>query len=187
MLAMIWAQAHERAIGKDGTMPWNVPEDMALFKRATMGHPVIMGRNTWESLDPRWRPLPGRKNFVVTRNPDFVAEGAVTAGSLEAAYGAAQQAPGGELVWLIGGGQLYAYALEHDLADAALVTDLDFSVPGASAFAPTIPLNWEVTAAEPARGWLWSLKVQCHYRFTGYAKPSTMLPLAFSSLLAPEQ
>ena len=187
MLAMIWAQAHARAIGKNGKMPWRVPEDMALFKRLTLGHPVIMGRRTWESLDPRWRPLPGRRNFVVSRNTDYshVAAGAVTADSLEAAYAAAQQESGGELVWLIGGGQLYEYALAHDLAAGAVVTDLDFSVPEATAFAPEVPADWEVTAVYPAAGWLWSEKAESRYRFTAYGAPGTafqtILPWPFES------
>jgi dihydrofolate reductase len=66
-IGLIWAQARGGVIGKDGTMPWHLPEDLAHFKRTTLSHPVIMGRKTWESLPPRFRPLPGRANLVVTR------------------------------------------------------------------------------------------------------------------------
>lgn len=170
MLAMIWAQAPDLAIGKDGTMPWHVPEDMARFKALTMHHPVIMGRLTWESLPDRWRPLPGRTNFVVTRNPNYQAPGAIVMDSLEAAYAAAQASAGGELVWLVGGGQLYRYALAHDLADTAEVTELDIAVPGATAFAPPIPTDWQVTAREPGNGWHHSDKAAMNYRFVTYAR-----------------
>lgn len=181
MLAMIWAQARGRAIGKDGTLPWHVPEDMALFKRATLGHPVIMGRKTWESFDLRWRPLPGRDNIVVTRDSSYEAPGARVASSLEAAYDMASNSSSEDmLVWLIGGAQLYAYALEHDLADAALVTHLDIEVPDAHAFAPAIPAQWELAASQPRSGWLASAKADASYRFTLYRKPGSdfLLPLS---------
>ena len=67
-LVSIWAQAHSRAIGKDGTMPWHLPEDLAHFRRLTTGHPVIMGRATWESLGTKYQPLPGRRNIILTRS-----------------------------------------------------------------------------------------------------------------------
>ncbi|GAA1787892.1 dihydrofolate reductase [Leucobacter iarius] len=84
-LGMIWAEARGGAIGRDGDMPWHLPEDLAHFKRTTLGDPVIMGRRTWESLPERFRPLPGRANIVVTRDPGFVAEGARVAASVESA------------------------------------------------------------------------------------------------------
>ena len=75
-VGLIWAQSTSGVIGRDGTIPWSLPEDMAHFKRLTMGHTVVMGRRTWESLPVRFRPLPGRRNVVVSRNPDYLAEGA---------------------------------------------------------------------------------------------------------------
>ena len=75
-VGLIWAQSTSGVIGRDGTIPWSLPEDMAHFKRLTMGHTVVMGRRTWESLPVRFRPLPGRRNVVVSRNPDYRAEGA---------------------------------------------------------------------------------------------------------------
>ena len=172
MLAMIWAQAKGGAIGKDGQLPWHLPEDMALFKRMTMGHAVIMGRKTWESLDPRFRPLPGRRNFVVTRDPNYHAPGAHIARSLEEAYAAATEATH-DLVWLIGGGQLFAHAIASELADGAVVTDLNMKVPGATAFAPGVPFSWEALQANPAHGWNTSAKSEVNYRFTLYRRPGS--------------
>lgn len=84
-IGMIWAQTLNGAIGRDGDMPWHLPEDLAHFKATTLGKPVIMGRRTWESLPVKFRPLPGRANIVVTRNPSYAAEGALVVPSLEAA------------------------------------------------------------------------------------------------------
>ena len=75
-IGLIWAQARGGVIGKDGAMPWHLPEDLAHFKRTTLGCPVIMGRKTWDSLPPKFRPLPGRRNIVVTRNTQWQADGA---------------------------------------------------------------------------------------------------------------
>ncbi|PRC48787.1 dihydrofolate reductase, partial [Mycobacterium sp. ITM-2017-0098] len=75
-LGMIWAQSSSGVIGRDNGIPWRVPEDMARFKEITMGHTVIMGRLTWESLPAKFRPLPGRRNVVVTRQADYTADGA---------------------------------------------------------------------------------------------------------------
>lgn len=85
IIGMIWAQGHGRAIGRDGTMPWHIPEDLRFFQRVTMGHPVIMGRRTWGSLGERYRPLPGRANIVVSRNLQFEAPGATVVRSLDEA------------------------------------------------------------------------------------------------------
>ena len=107
-VTLVVAVAENGVIGKDGALPWRIPEDMRRFKRLTMGKPVIMGRKTWDSL-PR-KPLPGRTNIVVTRNKDFRAEGARVAGSLtEAAEIAREEKP--EAVMVIGGEAIYAEAL----------------------------------------------------------------------------
>ena len=82
---MVAAIARGGVIGSDGTVPWHLPEDMAFFRDLTTGHPVVMGRRTWDSLPDRFRPLPGRRNIVVTRNPAWKDEGAERAGSLEEA------------------------------------------------------------------------------------------------------
>ncbi|VEI13817.1 dihydrofolate reductase [Trueperella bialowiezensis] len=173
MLGLIWAQGHDRAIGRDGAMAWHVPEDMAFFRTMTTGHPVIMGRKTWESLGEKYRPLPGRQNIVVTRNPGYFANGALLAPSVEEAYSLARmsaKAATGEddpLVWVMGGGQIYAAALE--LADGVVVTDIDLEVPGADTFAPHIPFDWETVSSDPERGWHTSTN-GTRYRMSVYRK-----------------
>ncbi|MCA5892972.1 dihydrofolate reductase [Isoptericola sp. NEAU-Y5] len=142
MIGLIWAQARDAAgrpvIGAAGTIPWRVPEDFAHFKATTSGHPVVMGRRTWESL-PR-RPLPGRTNVVVTRQAGWDDSGATPAPSLGAALALASGAPGGEEVWVMGGERVYAEALA--LADRLVVTDVDLVVEG-DAFAPELdPHAW---------------------------------------------
>ncbi|ACZ31847.1 Dihydrofolate reductase [Xylanimonas cellulosilytica DSM 15894] len=156
MIALIWAQARDTAgrpvIGAGGDIPWRVAEDFTRFRTLTTGHPVVMGRRTWDSL-PR-RPLPGRTNVVVTRQPDWrpdddgavVTAGApeatavVVATTLDEALDGATQAPGGDLVWIIGGAEIYGQALA--VADRLEVTEIDLVVDG-DAFAPAIdPVHW---------------------------------------------
>ena len=119
-LGLIAAVGRNGAIGKDGQMPWELKADLAHFRRTTMGCPVVMGRRTWDSLPPRFRPLPGRRNIVVTRNPGWQAEGAEAAGSLDAALARLADAP---RVFVIGGGELYAQALPR--ADLLVLTEID--------------------------------------------------------------
>lgn len=138
---MIWAEARGGAIGLDGTMPWHLPEDLAHFKQATLGAPVIMGRRTWESLPERFRPLPGRANVVVTRDESYAAPGAEVRSSLESAVAAAEEL-GAEIVWIMGGGALYASAMP--LADELIVTRIELDVPDADTFAPSIDAGWEL-------------------------------------------
>ena len=92
-LHLIFARAANGVIGKNGTLPWHLPEDLAHFKRTTLGCPVIMGRKTWDSLPPRFRPLPGRLNIVVTRQSDWQAEGAQRAASIHASPDALPAGP----------------------------------------------------------------------------------------------
>ncbi|GAA3622284.1 dihydrofolate reductase [Microbacterium awajiense] len=158
-VGLVWAQAHGGVIGADGEMPWNVPEDAAHFRAVTWGAPVVMGRRTWESLPERFRPLPGRRNIVVTRRPDWSADGADRAGSLDEAL----EAAGDGEVWVIGGGQIYREAL--DCADVLEVTELDLEVEG-DAYAPA-PDGWKVVAADPPDGWHTST-TGIRYRFLTY-------------------
>jgi dihydrofolate reductase len=109
-LALIYARAANGVIGANGTMPWHLPEDLAHFKALTQGHPVIMGRKTWDSLPARFRPLPGRTNIVVTRQADWHADGAQRAASLDEALSLAEQS-GAATAWIMGGAQIYAQAL----------------------------------------------------------------------------
>jgi dihydrofolate reductase len=142
---LIYARAANGVIGKDNAMPWHLPEDLAHFKALTQGHPVIMGRKTWDSLPPRFRPLPGRTNIVVTRQadwqPDTQADPAntatVRAASLEAAL--EEAARHGSSVWVMGGAQIYAQALP--LAQRVEVTIIHQDFEG-DAHAPTLGEEW---------------------------------------------
>jgi dihydrofolate reductase len=141
-IGLIYARSRGGVIGKDGVMPWHIPEDLAHFKKVTGGCPVVMGRKTWDSLPPRFRPLPGRRNIVITRQPGWAAEGAERAGSLQEALAACGGAP---MVWVIGGAQIYAQALP--LADVVEATEIDADFSG-DAFAPQLGAEWEETARE---------------------------------------
>ena len=141
-LNLIFARAANGVIGQHNTLPWHLPEDMAHFKRTTLGCPVIMGRKTWDSLPAKFRPLPGRLNVVVTRQPDWTAAGAVVAHSLQAACAAC---PPGSTAWVIGGAELYTQAL--GLASSAVVTEIDADFEG-DAFAPRFGPEWIETARE---------------------------------------
>ncbi|MFI7584827.1 dihydrofolate reductase [Kocuria sp. M1N1S27] len=151
----IWAQTTDGVIGRAGTMPWSLPEDMAFFRRTTTGHPVIMGRRTWESFPERFRPLPGRTNVVITSSPERVAgedgPGTVlTASSYAEAVGLARRSPGAERIWVIGGGEVYRQALgdaEHPVTEV-LVTVIDLAADG-DTHAPVLDGSW---AAEPVVG-----------------------------------
>jgi dihydrofolate reductase len=128
-IALVAAVARGGVIGRDGGLPWRLPEDMAHFREVTIGHPVVMGRRTWESLPDRFRPLPGRRNVVVTRNPEWSSTGAERAGSLEEALALVG---GAERVSVIGGGELFAQALP--LADELVLTEIDLGFEGDTFF-----------------------------------------------------
>jgi len=138
-LNLSFARARNGVIGKDYPLPWHLPEDLAHFKQTTLGQPVVMGRKTWESLPPKFRPLPGRTNIVVTRQTDWQAVGAVVAHSLEEAM---QHCPDEAHVWVIGGAEVYAQAMP--LASRAVVTEIDADFEG-DAFAPTFDSRWQET------------------------------------------
>ncbi len=141
-LHLIYARAANGVIGANNTLPWHLPEDLAHFKRTTLGCPVIMGRKTWDSLPPKFRPLPGRLNVVVTRQEGWQAEGAQSAASLEAALALCAQASD---TWVIGGAQIYAQALP--LAHSVVVTEIDLHVAG-DAFAPVLGDQWQEASRE---------------------------------------
>ncbi|PZO19586.1 MAG: dihydrofolate reductase [Burkholderiales bacterium] len=141
-LHLIFARAANGVIGRNNALPWHLPEDMAHFKRTTLGCPVIMGRKTWDSLPPKFRPLPGRLNIVVTRDAQWQADGAARAGSLQEAMALC---PLDANAWVIGGAQIYAAALP--LADTAVVTEIAQEFEG-DAFAPTFGPQWRETARE---------------------------------------
>ena len=138
-LHLIYARARNNVIGKNGDLPWHLPEDLAHFKRTTLGQAVVMGRVTWESIPEKFRPLPGRRNVVVSRQADYIATGAAVVTSLQAALAFF---PSDEVVWLIGGAQLYAQALP--LAAQIVVTEIDADFEG-DAFAPLLGPDWHET------------------------------------------
>lgn len=156
-LGLIWAEARGGVIGADGGMPWHVPEDLAHFREVTMGSPVIMGRRTWESFPDRFRPLPGRRNIVVTRSSSWRGDGAERAASLDDALSLVSDS---DAVWVIGGGLLFAEAI--DRADVLEVTELDLAVDG-DTVAPG-RADWSVVAVSPVEGWERS-RTGIRYRF----------------------
>ena len=158
-IGLVWAEAAGGVIGAHGGMPWHVPEDLAHFKEVTAGGPVVMGRRTWESLPDRFRPLPGRRNIVVTRSDDWSAPGAERVSSLPSALATAADAPA-EWIWIIGGGELFREGI--DRADRLEVTELDLDVAG-DTFAPDRS-GWDAVATDPAEGWSTS-STGIRYRF----------------------
>jgi dihydrofolate reductase len=159
-LGLIWAQARGGVIGAGGTMPWHLPEDLAHFKELTMGSAVIMGRRTWESFPARFRPLPGRRNIVVTRDRSWAGEGAEAVHSLDDAL-ALDPSP-----WIIGGAQLFTATI--DRAARLEVTEIDASYEG-DTFAPAIDFSvWEPTPLTADAPWLTSSN-GLRYRFLTYA------------------
>jgi len=143
VVSLIAAVARGGVIGRDGGIPWRLPEDMARFRALTMGHSVVMGRKTWESLPDQFRPLPGRGNVVVTRNPDWSAQGADRAASIEDALELVDFDP---RVFVIGGGEIYAAALP--LADELLLTEIDADVEGDTTFPAWDRDRFEETSRE---------------------------------------
>ena len=139
--SLVVARARNGVIGRDNRLPWRLPADLAYFKRVTMGHPVIMGRRTWESIG---RPLPGRHNIVVTHNTDYKAEGATVVDSLDAAWRAAGAV---DEACVIGGTSLFAEALPQ--ADRIHLTEVEADVEGDTWFPPFDRSQW--TEREVAR------------------------------------
>ena len=163
-LALVWAQTPTGIIGRDGTLPWHVPEDMAHFRDLTRGHPVIMGRATWASLPARFRPLPGRDNIVLTRTPGFEAPGALVAHGVDEAL----RLVGDRDAWIIGGGEVYRTFLP--LAQRVEVTVVSLDV-GGNTRAPALDSgSWRRTGADPDHGWHVSSAGGTRYRFETYLR-----------------
>lgn len=142
---MVWAQAHDRVLGADGALPWHLPEDLRLFKALTLGSTVVMGRRTWESLPARVRPLPGRRNVVLSSTLAAADAGVPVARSV------ADVLAGADDVWVIGGGGVYAGFLPH--AVEVVATEIDAPFPG-DTFAPALRAGWSRAARVPGEGWL---------------------------------
>ncbi len=152
MVNIIVAVADNWCIGKNGALPWRIPEDMKRFKELTSGHPVIMGRKTWESLPEEFRPLPNRTNIVVTRQSDYhLPTGVELAVSLEQALTNHER----EDVFVIGGAQIYAAALP--LAQHLYVTHVAKTVDGDAFFPAIDPTVWHLAAAEQRDGYSFNI------------------------------
>jgi dihydrofolate reductase len=136
-VAIVVARANGGVIGRDGDLPWHLPSDMRHFKELTTGHAVIMGRRTWESIPERFRPLPGRRNIVLTRRAGYEAPGAEVLADLPSAIAACD----GD-AFVIGGGQVYGEALP--LASRAIVTEIEADVDGDAFFPPLDPAEWSL-------------------------------------------
>ncbi|AXW11157.1 diacylglycerol kinase [Ralstonia solanacearum] len=160
LLTLIVARARNGVIGRDNTLPWRLPEDLAYFKRTTMGAPIVMGRKTYESIG---RPLPGRRNIVVTRSAKLALPGCEIAHSLEDAQ---RLCIGVEQIFLIGGAQLYADALPS--ADRLIVTEIDADFEGDAHFPAPDPAVWHEVARETHHA---AAPNDFDYAFVTYERP----------------
>ncbi len=158
-VGLIWAQSTSGVIGRDGAIPWQLPEDLARFKALTMGHAVVMGRRTWESLPRSVRPLPGRQNIVLTRNPDYQADGADVVTSLGAALAEPQ-------TWVIGGSEIYHLALPAATRCEVTEVEIDLRLEDNDALAPVLDESWIGTAGD------WQDSTSgLRYRFHSFLRP----------------
>ena len=158
-VGLIWAQSTSGVIGREGTIPWHLPEDLARFKALTMGHAVVMGRRTWDSLPVRFRPLPGRRNIVLTRNPDFDAPGAEVVGSMDAVSA-------GEQTWVIGGSEIYHLALPAASRCEVTEVEIDLRLEDDDALAPVLDESWIGTSGQ------WHDSTSgLRYRFHSFLRP----------------
>lgn len=144
LVSLVVAAAVNGVIGRENRIPWHLPEDLAHFKRLTLGHPVVMGRKTYESIVAMLgKPLPGRTNIVVTRQAAFEAPGCIVASSLDAAFAAARET---EEIFVIGGVEIYRLALER--ADRVYLTRICAAFEGDTTFPALDPAHWRETARE---------------------------------------
>jgi dihydrofolate reductase len=139
VVGLVWAQSANGVIGRDGALPWHLPEDLAHFRALTTGTTVVMGRRTWESLPAKFRPLPGRRNIVLTRQPSYDAPGAeITTDLADALRGAGD-------VWVIGGASVYRDAVGY--AERIVRTEIDVEAEG-DAYAPELGPQWTPVPGE---------------------------------------
>jgi dihydrofolate reductase len=157
-VGLIWAQSTSGVIGRDGAIPWHLPEDLARFKALTMGHTVVMGRRTWDSLPERFRPLPGRRNMVLTRNSGFDAPGAEVFGSIDDAID--------DQTWVIGGSEIYHLALPSAARCEVTEVEIDLRLEDDDALAPVLDESWIGTSGP----WQDSSS-GLRYRFHSYIRP----------------
>jgi dihydrofolate reductase len=156
-VGLIWAQSTSGVIGRDGGIPWRLPEDLARFKELTMGHTVVMGRRTWESLPGSVRPLPGRKNVVLTRQADYMADGATVVSGLDDVVI--------DNAWVIGGAEIYHLALALATHCEVTEVEIDLRLEDDDALAPLLDESW-VGTSSPWRDSSSGLR----YRFHSYLR-----------------
>lgn len=142
IVSIIAAMAKNKVIGKDNDLVWNYPKDMRFFKEKTRDHFVIMGRKNFESIPEKYSPLPNRTNVVVTKQEGFVAKGCIVVKSLEQALEIARE-QGENEAFIIGGGQIYNYAIDNSLADKMYLTYLDKEYDGDVYFPDFETSNWK--------------------------------------------
>ncbi|NMR19538.1 dihydrofolate reductase [Cellulomonas fimi] len=175
-LGLVWAEGRAPdggpgVIGRAGGLPWHLPEDLAHFREVTDGCPVVMGRATWDSLPARFRPLPGRRNIVLSRRPGLVVEGGEVVPDVASALATVGDGP----AWVIGGEQVYAATIA--LADRLEVTEIDLVVADGDARAPRIGAGWVPVGADPDHdgdpsGWRVGAN-GLRYRFRAYERTRT--------------
>lgn len=159
VVGLVWAQSTSGVIGRNGDIPWHVPEDLARFKQVTVGHTVVMGRRTWDSLPAKVRPLPGRRNIVLSRQADFKARGAEVFGSLENALTEPE-------AWVIGGAQIYLLALPRATRCEVTEIEIDLVRDDDDALAPVLDETWLGETGE------WQVsRSGPRYRFHSYRRP----------------
>ena len=157
-VGLIWAQSTSGVIGRDGAIPWHLPEDLARFKTLTMGHTVVMGRRTWDSLPARFRPLPGRRNVVLTRNSGFDAPGAEVFGSIDDAID--------DQTWVIGGSEIYHLALPAATRCEVTEVEIDLQLEDDDALAPVLEESWIGSSGD------WQDSTSgLRYRFHSFLRP----------------
>jgi dihydrofolate reductase len=161
-VGLVWAQSTSGVIGRGGDIPWRVPEDLVRFKQVTMGHTVVMGRRTWDSLPARVRPLPGRRNVVLSRQTGLTVDGAEVVGSLEQALAISQTEPE---TWVIGGAQIYQLALPQASRCEVTEVEIDLVRDDEDALAPVLDETWLGDTGE------WQVsRTGLRYRFHSYCR-----------------
>jgi len=167
MIRIIVAVSKDGFIGKGNDIPWQVPSDVKHFEKTTIGHAVIMGRKTWESIDDKYRPLSGRRNIVITHQENYMALGAEIAPSLASALELARSNPSQD-IFIAGGGEIYKQAMKQNLADELIVTRVEKTIGDGDARFPEIDSRrWacvQVVEGMPSK------KDECRFIFETYRR-----------------
>jgi len=157
-VSLIWAQSTSGIIGRAGGIPWQLPEDLIHFKALTLGHTVVMGRRTWESLPAKFRPLPGRRNVVLTQQTGFTAQGATVVRSLDEALTDPD-------TWVVGGEQIYTLLMPQASRCEVTEVEIDLRREDGDVVAPVLDESWVGTTGD----WETS-RTGLRYRFHSYLR-----------------